>query len=74
MSFLIGLLITLLIDAVVFYLLWWALNAIVGLLPAPIGPVVRVIGIVILCIWAISFLTGGIGMWDAPWAYRHYYR
>jgi flagellar biosynthesis protein FlhB len=74
MATLIGLLVTLLIGALIFWLLWWALNAITALLPPPIAQVVRVIGIVILVLFAISFLTGGMGFWDAPWAYHHYYR
>lgn len=53
---LINLLVVLLIVGVI----WWAVTAIIGLipLPAPIGQIVRIILILILCLIVINALLG----------------
>lgn len=63
----VGALINLLIVLLIVGVLWWAVTAILALipLPAPIGQIVRIILILILCLIVINallgFLPGGGG-------------
>ena len=58
----IGFLIHLIVLCLVLGLLWWALVAVSGLLPAPGGNIVRVVGTVVLVLIAVAWLLGDIGV------------
>ena len=54
----IGALISLLVTLLICGVLWWAINAVLGLLPVPepFGQIIRIILIVILCLIVINAL------------------
>jgi hypothetical protein len=70
---LVPLLLHLLVVCLVLGLLWWAANAVVGLLPAPVGNVARVILIVLAVLILVGWLLGEVGDWG-DWGYGHHRR
>jgi len=63
----ISLLITLVIFALVCYLIFWAMGYL-GV-PEPIRKVVTVVIVLIAVIWLLSFLPGMVG-YHAPWLHQ----
>lgn len=49
-----GLLVTILVMAIIFGLIWWIISVIP--LPAPFAQIVRVVCVVIFCIWLVYLL------------------
>jgi hypothetical protein len=56
----IGLLITVIVVSMICGLLLWAI-ANLPFIPAPMAQILRVVIIVVACIWLISVLLGGVG-------------
>lgn len=66
-------LIGLLILCIVVGLVYWAVMAIVGLLPAPIGNIVRVVALILMVLVVISFLLGETGLGGSWYWHRHHW-
>jgi len=70
MEGLVILLVQVLVFAIVFAILFWIVGLIASLLPQPMQNIVRVLCLVILGLFALSFLLGELGLWG-DWGWSH---
>ena len=71
MQVLIYFFIQILVLVIVFSILYWIVQLIVGEVPVPLKSKVRAVLLILLCLIALSCILGSVGLWDAPWSFSH---